>query len=352
MKNHKNKIFCSVSSFVLSMLVVNLGYVQAQTPSTIARFDPNGAGGACNNAAGTDCVDSVIFQDPNSGNIGINTGLMITPEWPLHVMSNATFGPVFELDASNIAGGKKWFLQSSGGDAFQGQGKLIIRQHTNGFEPMTFNPDGTVRIGNPVPFEGAFTVNAGSSLNLVALYGRTGTTGKLRIDTNIPGDVPTYSFDVGSNTGNGKGISSGWDTFSSRRWKTNIQTIEGALEKVERLRGVSFDWKEKGGHNIGLIAEEVAAVIPEVVSYDENGKDALGLDYARLTALLVEATKEQQSQIRELKAEIKGLKALERRAVVLKEKDAEIADLKARLEALEGMVRNVAYQTAWCGRTE
>ena len=84
-------------------------------------------------------------------------------------------------------------------------------------------------------------------------------------------------------------------------------------EKVERLRGVSFDWKQKGGgHDIGLIAEEVGEVIPEVVSYAENGKDAIGLGYARLTAVLIEAVKEQQSQIRELQAEIQGLKTLEK----------------------------------------
>jgi hypothetical protein len=44
------------------------------------------------------------------------------------------------------------------------------------------------------------------------------------------------------------------------------------------------------------------------VSYEENGKDATGLDYARLTAVLIEAVKDQQSQIRELKAAIQGLK--------------------------------------------
>jgi hypothetical protein len=108
----------------------------------------------------------------------------------------------------------------------------------------------------------------------------------------------------------GRGLANAWNTYSSRRWKTNIQTIQGALEKVERLRGVSFDWKEDGGHDIGLIAEEVGEVVPEVVGYEENGKDARSLDYARLTALLIEAVKEQRSQIRELKAEAEGLKAM------------------------------------------
>ena len=104
-------------------------------------------------------------------------------------------------------------------------------------------------------------------------------------------------------------VADAWTTYSSKRWKTNIETLKGALEKVERLRGVSFDWKADGKHDIGLIAEEVGEVVPEVVAYEENGRDAKSVDYARLTALLVEAIKEHQAQIRELKTVIEGLKA-------------------------------------------
>ena len=63
-------------------------------------------------------------------------------------------------------------------------------------------------------------------------------------------------------------------TPSSRRWKTKIIPIEKALEKVQRLQGVSYDWKADGTHHIGLIAEEVGAVVPEVVIYEEDGEDA------------------------------------------------------------------------------
>jgi len=92
-------------------------------------------------------------------------------------------------------------------------------------------------------------------------------------------------------------IADAWTTYSSRRWKTNAQPIPEALEKVQRLRGVSFDWKANGQHDIGLIAEEVGEVIPEVVAYEENGTDAKSVDYARLVAVLIEAIKEQQQAI-------------------------------------------------------
>lgn len=102
-------------------------------------------------------------------------------------------------------------------------------------------------------------------------------------------------------------IADAWTTYSSARWKTNIEPLDGALDKVEHLRGVSFDWKANGKHDIGLVAEEVAPVVPEVVSFEQNGKDAKSVDYGRIAALLIEAIKEQQKEIKELKAQIDKL---------------------------------------------
>ena len=59
------------------------------------------------------------------------------------------------------------------------------------------------------------------------------------------------------------------------------------------LRGVYFNWDAEhgGGHDVGMIAEEVGEVLPEIVQYEENGIDAEGMDYSKLTPLLVEAVK-------------------------------------------------------------
>jgi len=96
---------------------------------------------------------------------------------------------------------------------------------------------------------------------------------------------------------------------SSRRWKTNIAPMTGALEKVQQLQGVTYDWKDSGRHDIGLIAEDVHAVVPEVVLMEANGVDAKGVDYARLTSLLIEAVKEQQREIRQLQELVETLRA-------------------------------------------
>ena len=89
---------------------------------------------------------------------------------------------------------------------------------------------------------------------------------------------------------------------SSLVYKTNVKTYENALETVKKLRGVSFNWKESGKSSVGLIAEEVDKVIPEVVAHSD--KDATGVNYDSLVGVLVEAIKEQdmkhQAEMREL----------------------------------------------------
>ena len=102
-------------------------------------------------------------------------------------------------------------------------------------------------------------------------------------------------------------IADAWTTYSSRRWKENIHTIEAASEKVLKLRGVEFDWKADGKHDIGLIAEEVGEIIPEVVVYEQNGIDAKSVDYPRLVAMLIEAFKEQQLTIDALRVRTEKL---------------------------------------------
>ena len=95
--------------------------------------------------------------------------------------------------------------------------------------------------------------------------------------------------------------------FSDARVKENVETLEGALDKTLKLRGVSYtrtDVEDKS-KKIGVIAQEILEVVPEVVSQDENGMYAVS--YGNITALLIEAIKEQQKQIDELKEIINGL---------------------------------------------
>jgi hypothetical protein len=97
---------------------------------------------------------------------------------------------------------------------------------------------------------------------------------------------------------------------SDARLKHNISPIHGATETVQSLRGVRFDWRpeaiaERGlldEPQIGLIAQEVELVVPEAVHEMSDGYEAV--DYSRLVPVLIEAIKEQQAQIDELKATV------------------------------------------------
>jgi len=89
---------------------------------------------------------------------------------------------------------------------------------------------------------------------------------------------------------------------SARELKENIKPIMGALGKVLKLEGVSYNKISNGQKEIGLIADEVLKVIPEVVS-SKDGK-AEALHYSRLTAVLIEAVKELTNKVESLEAQI------------------------------------------------
>ena len=94
--------------------------------------------------------------------------------------------------------------------------------------------------------------------------------------------------------------------------KDNVRPIESAIFKVKQISGVEFDWNEKSsqlqlelGHDVGLIAQEVEKVLPEIVITREDGIKAI--QYEKVVPLLVEAIKEQQTLIEDLSNRLKVL---------------------------------------------
>jgi hypothetical protein len=93
---------------------------------------------------------------------------------------------------------------------------------------------------------------------------------------------------------------------SDIRYKTNIVPIPNAVDKVNQIRGIHFDWVEdthvhgNSGRDVGVIAQELEAILPEVVTTRENGVKAV--KYDKIVPLLIEAIKDLQRQINELKA--------------------------------------------------
>jgi hypothetical protein len=114
----------------------------------------------------------------------------------------------------------------------------------------------------------------------------------MRMDMDTSGNV-TFSGDV--------------TAFSDARLKTDVQVIDNAIEKVKQIRGVTFKRNDEIDHNVGrkhtgVIAQEVLNVLPEVVSMSDTGM--YNVAYGNMVGLLVEAIKEQQKEIDELKKQI------------------------------------------------
>ena len=93
-----------------------------------------------------------------------------------------------------------------------------------------------------------------------------------------------------------------FNSTSDATLKTNVETLTGSLDAVKSLRGVSFDWIENGGSEVGVIAQEVEDVLPDVVNTNEDSIKSV--KYGNMVAVLIEAMKEQQAQIDEPKLQL------------------------------------------------
>ena len=99
-------------------------------------------------------------------------------------------------------------------------------------------------------------------------------------------------------------------TYSSARYKKNVETIEEPLKLISNIRGVTFNWRKNQIKDFGFIAEEVGKKLPNIVDWEVENEIAYSMDYSRIIPILVEGIKKQQLQIDILKSEIKSLKAL------------------------------------------
>ncbi len=125
----------------------------------------------------------------------------------------------------------------------------------------------------------------------------------------IPGQDNVYT--VGNTTNRWSAVWSANGTIqtSDIRLKKNILPLNYGLKEVLALRPVSYDWKDHPNqHKIGLIAQEVKKIIPQVVTGDET-KESLGMNYAELVPVLINSIKELQQQIDEMKKTISELKS-------------------------------------------
>jgi hypothetical protein len=118
-------------------------------------------------------------------------------------------------------------------------------------------------------------------------------------NTGTPNTAYVSSSKLYYNPSTGELSATNFDSLSDVNKKTDIETIQNAIETVGELRGVTFKWKDNGHKSMGLIAQEVEAVVPEVVVTNELGDKSV--TYGSLIGLLVEAVKDLNDQVAEIK---------------------------------------------------
>ena len=154
----------------------------------------------------------------------------------------------------------------------------------------------------------------GNSTNNKSLIFYTTTAGvnteRMRINNAglIPGQDNAYSAGNTTNRWTAVWATNGTIQTSDIRLKKNIHPLGYGLQEILRLQPVSYDWKDNSGSNkIGLIAQEVKKVIPQVVTGNEE-KENLGMNYAELVPVLINSIKELNKKIENLEASIDKMK--------------------------------------------
>ena len=165
-------------------------------------------------------------------------------------------------------------------------GTLVFADHRGDFANITAFTDATTG-GSDFP---------GSLKFATTPDGATVPTNKLTIlsggNIGIGSEIPQYKLEVV-----GTVAATNFDSLSDRKVKTNIQIIQDPIDKIKKIDGVSFNWKSDNEPSLGVIADNVQSVLPEIVS----GNDPKSVNYNGLIGLLIEVVKDQQKQIEELR---------------------------------------------------
>ena len=248
----------------------------------------------------------------SSGNVGIGTSSP-TSELHLHV-SGASNGAQIKFD-SDYGIGYVGQENNTSNNLILGSSTAGITFYASNAEKMRIDSGGKLGINNSSPSY-MLDIIAQSSVGparLAAANGdaqmylqyNTSTTGQF-IGCNSSG---TFQVQRGSDgttmmsvDTSGTVSATNFNTTSDATLKTNVETLTGSLDAVKALRGVSFDWIENGNSEVGVIAQEVEAVLPDVVSTNDQGIKSV--KYGNMVAVLIEAIKEQQKRIEALEAKL------------------------------------------------
>jgi hypothetical protein len=225
-------------------------------------------------------INTFLSFVPSTGNLGIGSA---SPQVKVDVIGNAKFVGV--ITATTFSG-----------QVNAGVGTITVLTSTNS-NITNIQIAGISTITNGPVLIGSGT-STGIALQRLQVTGGAYISGSLGVGIS----APTQSLHVVGNI-----LASGTVTANSDiKLKENVRTIDNALSKVLSLRGVEYDRIDNGEHQIGVIAQEVEEVIPEVVYPKGEYPDyeTKSVAYANLIGLLIEAIKEQNQRIEELERKV------------------------------------------------
>jgi hypothetical protein len=199
----------------------------------------------------------------------------------------------------NVAVGYKSQRKTSTGHGNTTLGFESLEDNTTGYRNIAIGYGSGRSIGTGFSNTIVGGLAGTASMTNTVLLG-AGSTERLKVTV----DGLTTNGSAGANIDGWLVASGNITAYSDERLKDNIETITSPLDKVLALRGVTFD--KDGERGLGVIAQETEAVIPEVVMTHDDEMGTKSVAYGNMVGLLIEAIKEQQTQIDELKAQLGG----------------------------------------------
>ena len=153
--------------------------------------------------------------------------------------------------------------------------------------------------GSFINYSSGSTYN-GSSAVTVSVAGTTANTANTLIARNGSGDFSAGSITCANLTAGFTVQAADFNSTSDENLKTNIETVQNPLDTLQQLRGVTFDWKSTNKSSVGVIAQELEQVLPQLVNEGEHKS----VNYNGLIGVLIEAVKELSAEVEELKSKL------------------------------------------------
>ena len=231
----------------------------------------------------------------------LNGGGLIIPDSLVNAPTN------FVADAGFTHGNNIFFNSNNASTDNFTFGRMHLNEYFNTF--FIDVPGGATHSSGSTEYDGMSWVMRKRKVSSGTYY----SSAILKVDTNEYlhakrfTDIDNTAYYLApSNTGDSLRVAGDVVAYatSDKRLKDNIKPIENALDKVNKISGVTFQWneisqKETGKKDVGVIAQEIEEILPELVETRSNGYKAV--DYPKLTALLIEAVKDLSNQVKELK---------------------------------------------------